>query len=142
MSNIRDEISCDVDKKRRVMENLLLVMINSPQVLDFCELSKKKSESINYLNEEEKLAIYSLALEVRKSISAGRNYNARLKDYLWEEDGSINTRNLLKFVNYEVDDIVTTKAIKPKQKWSLSINKIFKAIEEKEGETKKVDLTK
>ena len=142
MSNIRDEIFCDVDKKRRVMENLLLVMINSPQVLDFCELSKKKSESMDYLNEEETLAIYSLALEVRKSIAAGRNYNDRLKDYLWGEDGSINTRNLLKFVNYELSDMTTTKVVNPNQKWSLSINKIFKAIEEKEGETKKVDLTK
>lgn len=136
MENFKEEISYDIDKRRKTMEKIFLTMINSPKVLELYELSRMKSEDMQYIKKEEFMAIYALALEVRKSIAVGAKKNNELEKFLYYGDSSLNSQNLLKFVDYEVSDMIKLKINNPHIKWTLSVNKILKEIDKNEGKTK------
>ena len=81
------------------------------------------------LNENEILAAYSLAKEVKISIMASSN--EELLEYLELGLGSVNEENLLKFINETVKDIELTKKRTPNLEWNLQVGKIFKRLEGK-----------
>lgn len=134
MSNIRNEITYDVNKKRLIMEKIFLTIINSPRILEVDELSKMRNEK--YITHEEFIATYTLALEVKKTMMVGAKRKEKLYQFLWNEEGLLNSNNLLKFVNYEVADMAEMKINNPEIKWRLSINKILKKIDENSNKTK------
>lgn len=136
MENFKEEIVYDIEKRRRIMEKILFTMLNSPKVLELYELARLKSEDMKYIKQEEFVAIYALALELRKSMPVEAKKNKKLEQYLYYKDGSLNSQNLLKFVNYEVSDMIELKLNDSHTRWTLSVNKILKEIDKNEGKTK------
>ena len=136
MENFKEEIVYDIEKRRTIMEKILLTMLNSPKVLELSELSILKSEDMKYIKKEEFIAIYALALELRKSMPVEAKKNKKLEQYLYYRDGSLNSQNLLKFINYEISDMIELKLNNSHTRWTLSVNKILKEIDKNEGKTK------
>ena len=96
-------------------------------------------KNIQYkLNENEILATYSLAKEMKIALLSSSNRNRELLDYLELVTVSINGDKLLKFVNESVRDIEKLKKSNPNVKWSLQANKILSRLKDKDLEKDEV----
>lgn len=126
MSNLRDDIKVPTDEeKKAVLVNILCNMINSGDILSSEQIRKRVSGIGEKLSEDEFTAIYSLAVEIKKSILVSKN-NEKLFEFLNISEYCQNDNgNLLKFINATVQDISQTREFFPGTRWYLQVGKIF-----------------
>jgi len=142
MSDFLDSIKITDEDKKDAMSRILFTVINSTRIMSLDEILqhlKKYKEDCDYLkdnkqieqklNENEILAVYSLAKEVRISIEA--SINKRLLEYLELGLASANEENLLRFIDETIKDIELSKKINPNIEWRLQVGKIFSRLEGK-----------
>lgn len=139
MSDFLNSIKITDDDKKEAMARILFIMRYSEGILslnEILEAAESNSEVAGHhkkikdtLNENEILATYSLAREVKISILGSSNRNKKLLDYLELDIVSVNNDNLLRFINESVKDIENLKKSNPNLKWSLQVNKIFSRLE-------------
>ena len=126
----------------RSISKILFTVIHSTRIISLDEvlhLFDKQKEHFDdvqsnqqiqqKLNQNEILAAYSLAKEVKISIMASSN--KKLLEYLELTLGSVNEDNLMKFINEAVKDIELTKKRTPNVEWRLQTGKIFKRLDGK-----------
>ncbi len=145
MSNFLDTIKITDEDKKKTMSSIVLIMLYSQGIMSLEEILQ--TEEMNgkvidgerthrkiqdKLNENEILATYSLAKEIKISILGSSDRNRKLLDYLELGTVSLNSDKLLRFVNEAVRDIETLKRHNPNVEWNLQINKIFSRLEGKD----------
>jgi len=131
MSDFLDSIKVTKEDKKTAISKVVFNMIHSINVLSFNEVLESNNGIKEKLSQNELLATYSLAKEIRISMIASANRNKKLFDYLELKTTSINEENLLKFVDEIVKDIEFTQKRAPKTKWDLQVGKIFLRLEGK-----------
>lgn len=143
MNDFLNSIKITDEDKKRAISKILFTVIHSTRIMSLSEVLqflKKQKEHFGddiqdeqqieeKLNENEILAAYSLAREVRISIMASSN--KKLLEYLELDLASVNEEKLLKFINETIKDIELTKKRTPNLEWSLQVGKIFKRLEGK-----------
>jgi hypothetical protein len=132
MSDFLDSIKVTDEEKKKSMSRIIFIMMNSANILSLNELLKQYNEIKEKLNENEILAIYSLAKQMKQSIISSSNRNKKLFEFLDLNSNSINEDKLLEFIKYAVKDIEVTSKRTPNVKWSLQIGKIFLRMEGKD----------
>lgn len=144
MSDFLDLIKITDEDKKDAMSRILFTVINSTRIMSLdetlqhlkeykenCDYLKDNKQIEQKLNENEILAVYSLAREVRISIEASTN--KRLLEYLELGLASANEENLLRFINETIKDIELSKKINPNIEWRLQVEKIFSRLEGKKS---------
>lgn len=145
MSDFLNSIRITDDDKKEAMSRMLFIMMYSSGILsldEILEVAEVNSKALDTegtrrkiqdkLNENEMLAAYSLAREVKISILSSSNSNRKLLDYLELDTVSVNKDKLLRFINESVKDIENLKRSNPNIEWSLQVNKIFSRLEGKD----------
>lgn len=128
MNEFIDSIKVTKEDKQKAMEKILYSIINSSNIVSLNDVLNNQNEMRKVLNEDELLASYSLALEIKKQIISS-NTNEQLMEYLGLEFNTLNKDNLLKFINQSVKDIETQRKRTPNLKWRLQTKKIFDRLE-------------
>jgi len=143
MSDFISSIKITDKDKKDAIAKILFTVIHSTRIMSLNEvlqLLKKQKEHFDdevqdnqqieqKLNQNEILAAYSLAKELRISIMSSSN--RKLFEYLELDLFSVNEENLLKFINEVVKDIELTNKRNSNAKWSLQVGKIFSRLEGK-----------
>lgn len=135
MSNFLNSIKITDDDKKTAISDILNTVINSPKIMSLeevlnIEMGNGKQVQQN-LSQNEIIATYSLAREIKiLTVSLSRN-NRKLIEYLELTVSSFNEDNLLKFISEAAKDIEITKKRTPKAKWSLQVEKIFARLDGK-----------
>ncbi len=146
MNDFLNSVRVTNEDKKLTMSKLLSIVIYSTTLLSLNEILELPSNTDNglnsdtfaelrkeiksKLNENEILATYSLAKEMKISMLSS-NYNKKLFEYLEWDSYSLNNDKLLKFINEVVKDIESNKKSNRNVKWALQTNKIFSRLEGK-----------
>ncbi len=121
-NNFFDSIKITEEDKKKAMMNILQIVSNSVYLLSLKEVIQYDNTLTSRLTEDEILAMYSLAREVKISRLASKQ-NEELYQYL-------NDEKILEFIKVAVEDMQDTRKT-PNAKWSLSVNKILSRLESK-----------
>ena len=150
MSEFLDSIKITDEDKKRAITKMLFTVIHEPRIMSLEEtlqiLNRKFDEREEQqlvieqkLSQNEILATYSLAKELKISIITSSN--KELREYLELTIGTVNEEKLLKFINEAIRDIELTKRRTPKLEWNLQIGKILRRLEGK-GPYNEEEMTK
>lgn len=119
------------EEKVAKMADIIVTMLNSNLVLSLEDLEEQIRDIRKKLSEDEIMAIYNLAVCIKKDTISSR-HNNKLIDFLDLSSYCQNDRNnLLAFVKATVQDIQETRIVFPSKKWSLQVDKIFDRLEGK-----------
>lgn len=119
------------EEKVAKMADIIVTMLNSNLVLSLEELEEQIKDIRKKLSEDEIMAIYNLAVYIKKDTISSR-HNNKLIDFLDLSSFCQNDRsNLLAFVKATVQDIQETRIAFPSKKWSLKVDKIFDRLDGK-----------
>lgn len=125
MSNFLDSIKITNEEKKKIMSKIIFTMIHSTKILSLNELLEKTDNIKEKLTENEILATYSLAREIKKIVVSSSDRNKEILEHLEVRSFSINEDKLFEFVNRSVKDIEDTKRRTPNLKWRLQVGKIL-----------------
>ncbi|MBQ2917342.1 MAG: hypothetical protein IJE59_04150 [Clostridia bacterium] len=139
MSNFLDSIKITDEEKKKFMSKIIFTMIHSTKILSLDELLEEADNIKEKLSENEILATYSLAREIKKIVISSSDRNKEILEHLEVRSFSINEDKLFEFVNRSVKDIEDTKRRTPNLKWRLQIGKILKRLEGIDPYTEELD---
>lgn len=130
------------EEKGAKMADIIVTMLNSNLVLSLEELEGRIRDIRKKLSEDEIMAIYNLAVYIKKDTISSR-HNNKLIDFLDLSNYCQNDiSNLLAFVKAAIKDIQETRIVFPSRKWNLQVDKIFDRLEGKNPYADKIKYTK
>ncbi len=126
MGNLKESIKLpSEEEKKLIFMDIIFNLLNSSNILFPNDLIEKMPQIREKLSEDEFNVVYSLALEIKKSI-LGLKRNDRLLEFLNISEYCKNDNgNLMRFIKAAIENIQQERKFFPNRKWELQVGKIF-----------------